>query len=179
MELAFKTQISGKPTQFVEKIWEGLLTHQVEIIDAEKLELGEYLEKVPSLGKHVPGSSRPKLHSFREDPKDRWHAGKSIHFVINSQTPNRVQFAPKIKCISTQRAEIKYTTPNSVETIAYVYLDGRVAGTATFRNCQLFSITGRMQFIALNDGFESVNDFFEYFDKDWSGKLIHWTNLKY
>lgn len=28
-------------------------------------------------------------------------------------------------------------------------------------------------------GFDSVKDFFRYFNKDFKGKIIHWTDLKY
>ena len=33
--------------------------------------------------------------------------------------------------------------------------------------------------LAKNDGFESVEDFFAYFNKDFKGKIIHWTDLQY
>lgn len=33
--------------------------------------------------------------------------------------------------------------------------------------------------LAMNDGFESVDQFFAWFNKDWKGKIIHWTDLKY
>lgn len=33
--------------------------------------------------------------------------------------------------------------------------------------------------IAKNDGFANVNDFFEWFSSDFSGKIIHWTDFKY
>lgn len=35
--------------------------------------------------------------------------------------------------------------------------------------------------IVLNDGrsFPSVEAFFQFFDKDFNGKIIHWTDLKY
>ena len=33
--------------------------------------------------------------------------------------------------------------------------------------------------LAINDGFESLKHFFEYFNEDFEGKIIHWTDLKY
>ena len=30
-----------------------------------------------------------------------------------------------------------------------------------------------------NDGFASISDFFKFFNKDYTGKIIHWTDLKY
>ena len=37
----------------------------------------------------------------------------------------------------------------------------------------------RIKILAKNDGFDSVDDFFKWFDKDFNGKIIHWTNKKY
>jgi hypothetical protein len=33
--------------------------------------------------------------------------------------------------------------------------------------------------LARNDGFDSTDQFFCYFDKDFSGRIIHWTNTRY
>lgn len=33
--------------------------------------------------------------------------------------------------------------------------------------------------LAINDGFESIDDFFNYFNEDTTGKIIHWTDLEY
>jgi hypothetical protein len=33
--------------------------------------------------------------------------------------------------------------------------------------------------LAQNNGFDTVKDFFEYFNKDFKGKIIHWTDFKY
>jgi len=30
-----------------------------------------------------------------------------------------------------------------------------------------------------NDGFESLQDFFNWFNKPFRGKIIHWTDFKY
>ena len=30
-----------------------------------------------------------------------------------------------------------------------------------------------------NDGFASISDFLKFFNKDYTGKIIHWTDLKY
>jgi hypothetical protein len=37
---------------------------------------------------------------------------------------------------------------------------------------------GLLQFVQ-NDGFDSIEDFFSYFDKGFKGKIIHWTDLRY
>jgi hypothetical protein len=36
-----------------------------------------------------------------------------------------------------------------------------------------------LKILSVNDGFDSVDDFFEWFNEDFAGKIIHWTDLKY
>lgn len=33
--------------------------------------------------------------------------------------------------------------------------------------------------LANNDGFDTTDDYFKWFNRDWRGSLIHWTDLKY
>ena len=33
--------------------------------------------------------------------------------------------------------------------------------------------------LAKNDGFNSLDEFFAWFNKDFTGTIIHWSNLKY
>jgi hypothetical protein len=33
--------------------------------------------------------------------------------------------------------------------------------------------------LSKNEGFNLVDDFFRFFNKDFEGKIIHWTNYKY
>lgn len=44
---------------------------------------------------------------------------------------------------------------------------------------QRWNGTDLIEKIAINDGFDSVDDFFSWFKDDFTGKIIHWTNLKY
>ena len=36
-----------------------------------------------------------------------------------------------------------------------------------------------IQKLSLNDGFDSCEDFFAWFNEDFSGKIIHWTPFRY
>lgn len=36
-----------------------------------------------------------------------------------------------------------------------------------------------MKAIAKNDGFDSLADFLTWFNKDFTGRIIHWTDKKY
>ena len=100
-----------------------------------------------------------KIHTIREDSKNRWKNGKKIHFSTGARSSNYKCFKEGI-CVSTQNIEINYPE---------IWIDGR--------NLNEYEILE----LAINDGFDDTIDFwnwFEYF-KDFRGKIIHWTNLKY
>lgn len=166
MTLAFSTKwpkhmpqhMAGKPTYFVEK-----LCHSLKEV---------YKDHLPARFKpegfdfNVSLNCQSKLHSIREDKHDRWKPGMHIHFVINNRTPQRFQFAPVIKCISVQKIEIQYRDEDGFKlSCPTVHVDG-------------VWLTDHTQ-LAINDGFNSVEDFFAWFNTDFTGKIIHWTDLKY
>ena len=86
-------------------------------------------------------------------------------------------FNDKDDCISTQTIDIKYHDHHDYipeiynhfhkDDLVNVYIDNR-----TIAYPKLYKL-------AINDGFDSIEKFFEWFNKDFTGKIIHWTNLKY
>lgn len=177
MTLAFATHwpknmpahMAGKPTYFVEKIILGLDKH-IGTVHTEP-----YLEKYQEKTGKPPVNIDGKLHTFREDKNDRWKAGKDIHFAINNRTKNYFQFAPVVPCISTQKVEINHFLGYS-----QVLIDNKLYGEIFHHGLDdIYQYTDDLEILAKNDGFDSVEDFFAWFNKDWSGKIIHWTNLKY
>jgi len=103
----------------------------------------------------------PKVHTLREDRRSRWEVGSKIHFY---RSIDDFHFAPVLKVESIQRIEIKRRFAG----MGYsVIIDGRLI------NYQ------EELLLAVNDGFDSRKDFFEYFSDDFEGKIIHWTRLKY
>lgn len=174
MTLGFRNFINGKPNYFIQKIWKG-------IIDQELCERPEYQLRVYK-HKHAhqflklwetQKDVNPKIHTIREDPENRWKAGNDIHFVVNNRTSRRFQFAPVIKCVSVQEIEIKHETG---------WLKLNINGKSFFSGyTHDFHLTDyeRMLELARNDGFDSIKDFFAYFNKDFKGKIIHWTDLIY
>lgn len=94
-----------------------------------------------------------------------------IHFVVGNRTPKRYQFAPVVKCVSVQEIFMSYDKVNGLE----ISIDGKYH-------------YWRSSDLAINDGFDSLEAFEEYFIKVckqdkahqcFTGKIIHWTNLKY
>jgi hypothetical protein len=110
-----------------------------------------------------------KIHTIRHDVSNRWKVGKLIHFVINNRTPDRFQFAPVMKCTGVQAIQIKYWYNGKDEKFnaPSVYIDDKELNAT------------EVETLALNDGFNCKADFFDYFNTDFTGKLIHWTDKKY
>lgn len=180
MILPFSTQLNGEPTYFPEKILTGLFNNKIiteeEIQDRFELSIlvrkGEFYE----ICFDKTQLHKPKLHTIREDKNDRWKPGVMIDFFINARQKNMFRFAPRIPVVSVQKIEIKYSQfkiNGKSALLPAVWIDGKL-----FYDYPGLSIK-RMRQLAINDGFESAVDFFAYFNKDFKGKIIHWTNLKY
>lgn len=163
-------EYAGKPNFFMEKIYESLLQKGVLINAMEFAYLGR--KALPE--DYKVGTHAPKLHTIREDSKKRWHAGMTIHPTINNRTKERFQFAPVFSVQSIQKIRISQmlTTTSKYGTVV---------------NCKAFrvDIDNRVldkievEQLAMNDGFDSVEQFFNWFREDFEGIIIHWTDLRY
>lgn len=109
---------------------------------------------------------RPKIHAFLEDSQNKWMPGKPIEFSSIPPTKNGECFyaGKKAVCISTQNVIIKYVPGNFIPKI---FIDGR-----ELSYCEMVEL-------ALNDGFKRSSQLVDWFNKEWNGKLIHWTNKRY
>ncbi|MFE3848944.1 hypothetical protein ACFX5D_13310 [Flavobacterium sp. LB3P45] len=172
MILPFSTQLNGKPTYFVEKILIGIDKY-IGVYHTE-LFLKSFQEKFKS---KPPANYSAKIHTIREDKKDRWKVGTEIHFFINCRQKDMFRFAPVLQVVSVQKItvlwyrqecnaflEYKYTYKNRN---ARVYIDGAAIKKEAIEQ------------LSKNDGFDTPEEFFEYFNENFTGKLIHWTDLKY
>ncbi|AOW09500.1 hypothetical protein [Flavobacterium gilvum] len=174
MILPFSTQINGKPNYFIEKIWLGLLRSHLNLIGYHRFRDEAAINNVIDQW-DIPDSIHPKLHTIREDKTDRWKAGNKIDFFINCRQPTMFRFAPVLPVVSVQKIEIKWiplTIPLG-ERRPWVRIDGK----------QIYTIDQideeQILQLAQNDGFDTIEDFFVYFDKDFTGKIIHWTDFRY
>lgn len=106
---------------------------------------------------------KTKKHTIRMDAHDRWHAGIKIQHAYGVRTKKYEQFGEGV-CISTQKIEItiKPKIENSIIKVDNKRLTKK-----------------QMTELAWNDGFNSLLEFWFWFNKDFSGKIIHWTDLKY
>lgn len=158
MTLGFSTHINENPTYFVEKILSGLHGHQ----DFKGFNLSEKY----NIDLDIVESCKDKITTIREDSNNRWKAGNKIHFVIFNRTPNRYQFYPVVKCTSIQ--EIWISPFSKTFRIWREELESWDKMSPEV-----------IEQIAYNDGFNSLKDFWNYFDREFAGKIIHWTETKY
>ncbi|MBB4034871.1 hypothetical protein GGR21_000758 [Dysgonomonas hofstadii] len=114
----------------------------------------------------APILSGNKIHSIREDKTDRWKEGNTIHFATGVRTKNYDNFKMD-ECKGTQSIKIEYFEGVFFANKVTVFIDGRALEYEEILT------------LAHNDGFCSVADFLKWFNKDFEGKIIHWTDFKY
>lgn len=175
MILPFSTQLNGKPTYFVEKIWEGLLrtvkddVQYIAHLNAYEEQFGKHWDFLPEESERM---TNPKIHTIREDKKERWKPGTKIDFFINCRQKDMFRFAPVLPVVSVQKIEIIWVG-FSDSFRPWVRIDKKNICTIDDTH------NDRMLQLAKNDGFDTIEDFFAYFNEDFTGKLIHWTACKY
>lgn len=187
MTLSFTTKwtksmgaLAGQPNYFVEKIWSGLMLDENFEFNLSISYLHD-AQEVLELQNIDDFTNKPKLHTIRIDPSNRWKPGTKIHFVINNRTKNRFQFAPVVEVKSVQKIEIKWSDILE-NTSGRTAMNDRFVSVAIHdRGCAIrrYLNLEQLQILSINDGFNSVKDFFNFFNTDFTGKIIHWTNLKY
>lgn len=109
--------------------------------------------------------SGEKVHTIREDQHRRWREGMDIHFATGLRTPQYNQFESGV-CSGVQEIRMLY------HNIRYMYrpvihIDDR---QLDLQEAKIF---------ARNDGFDSWEQFKQWFDEDFKGRIIHWTELRY
>lgn len=188
MTLSFSQTINGKPNYFIEKIWFGLFKSNIvpDLMDCRDYRFAYNAR----FGKDWDEWDWPsedigmKLHTIRDYRKNgktglkadkQWKAGDKIHYCINNRSPNYFQFAPVIECKSVQTVEFNNRFgASSFE----VVIDGKIFAQKHYGYDEDLNPKGLEQ-LAINDGFDSVEDFINYFSMGVERQLIHWTDLKY
>jgi len=126
---------------------------------------------------------KPKVHTIRLDPHNRWKAGRKIEMVYRGAGYRIIDHfnkgIPELeKCVSVQLIQLWWTgalAPTQEER------DNGV-GHQIKLNC---IVDGRrltdeqLTTLAINDGFNSLDQFKKWFKEDFYGRIIHWADLKY
>lgn len=139
---------------------------------------------------------KPKLHTMRLDPHNRWKAGRKIEMVYRGAGYKILDHfnkgIPELEeCVSVQDIRINFGPPDNHTNTAYELSrlckisigDGLFWIGYVLKNgenvCALRTDREKIEMLAHNDGFANSNDFFRWFKKDWSGFILHWTDLRY
>jgi hypothetical protein len=193
MTLAFSTifpkgkpGLEGKETLFIEKIWSSLLIDPLIGVVLEDYE-ESMKEHVAMFGDPWDGNKkgfvRSKIHTIRRDEMDRWKQGNKIHMAVRNRTPDRFQFAPVVNCTGIETIKIKwfYGVGNSLK-LCRVFVGSKEIGCGVWNKHHesnpIFTGNELVELVK-NDGFDSIQDFFAWFNEDFTGKIIHWTPFRY
>lgn len=189
MILSFSTQLNGKATHFVAKIWQGLFPITQKGVDIPVW--FPIIKECRDKGLIPPGKTieesligiKSKIHTIREDKTNRWKPGMMIDFFINARQKNMFRFAPRIQVVSIQ--EIFMTRRGSM-------LEITIAEEGSYIGGDDFYVDAFNQGkLSINDGFDEYDDFRNYFinvieengkstGNYWfKGIIIHWTDLTY
>lgn len=174
MILPFSLKLNDQPTYFVEKITQGLSNYAAT--SKEMMDYSWPKNKHYTHPWNYRNDFKDKIHTMRTDEKNRWKAGNKIHMVVNNRTNKIWRFAPVVPCVSTQEVRIVTTRERYM-----VLIDGVVYAVLFADVTYITSnpMIQKMNILAHNDGFEDYSEFMRYFNTDWKGKLIHWTDLRY
>lgn len=108
-----------------------------------------------------------KKHTIREDKTNRWKKGNKIHASVGVRTKDYRCFL-QMDCIEVQHIRMIWRAKKGLE----VYVNARQLDSKAVDS------------LIENDGL-APTQFLEWFgfnelgDKEFTGKIIHWTNLKY
>ena len=100
-----------------------------------------------------------KIHTIREDKKNRWKAGNKIHFATGIRSKDYNCFKEG-KCFATEKIFIDKRK-------RIILIEGQELSETTM-NC-----------LAVNDGFKRTLELFSFFPEPFTGKIIHWTRGTY
>lgn len=163
MILGFSSKFpNGKPTLF----W-------------QKLRAGQLIGAEPGKIMFMPGRGqehwecdyrvKPKLHTIRHDRAGRWRAGRSVQGYYAART-KKMRKIFEATCYSVQFIEIKYEQGKLNPPCVYI---------ETTKDNWVKLDAEKIEQLAINDGFDSSAHFFEWFNDDFEGKIIHFTNYRY
>lgn len=166
-----------KETRFIEKIHSSLIQNNLmgDWFNSEACDkFYKNINKSYVLDINTVAEGDAKLHTIREDKTNRWKAGMLIDFFINARTKNMLRFAPRVKVVSVQKIEIEWYFENQV---VQIFIDNERMFSYDIKYPE--DLSTKFKHFVQNDGFSTIEDFLDYFNKDFSGKIIHWTDLKY
>ena len=160
MNLPFKIHFpNGEPTYFIEKILASLF-------EKDKITRTELVQC--KFDVDVFRITNCKHHTIKKGK--RWKAGDKIHFCTGLRTKNYKRFAPIIQVKSVQDIEIKH-----IYNMIDISIDSKEFG---WMDKEILKATNSIVELSQNDGL-TIEQFANWFDTDFEGQIIHWTDLRY
>jgi len=114
----------------------------------------------------------PKIHSIRKG--QRWKAGDKIHMATGVRTTKYYQFNGGDIGLDVCKGVQLIHIDNNERLGKRVFID---TDEDSLFITQLTS--EQIETLAKNDGFDSVEKFWEWFNSDFTGQIIHWTDHVY
>ncbi|MDD2995445.1 MAG: hypothetical protein PHP99_04415 [Paludibacter sp.] len=122
-----------------------------------------------------------KKHTIRTDAHNRWRAGMAMHQSAGVRT-KQYKLLKLDTCTGTQKIRIsivdKNKSPDSYvccKSIRRKQVERAFEVTVDNKKLRWRHIV----MLAHNDGFDSADEFFKWFFDGETGKIIHWTDLRY
>ena len=112
-----------------------------------------------------------KKHTIREDVPNRWQSLMKIHMGTGVRTKHYKCFKEAV-CTGVQKIKITHGHGQVFVSIDDVFFYNSTERTGSVMDLKMLEL-------AMNDGFNSVEEFFDWFRFDFEGKIIHWTDLRY
>ena len=122
----------------------------------------------------APIGAGTKIHTIREDKHNRWRAGRKIHMATGVRTPSYYCFNDKDFCTGTQLIEFTWQDDVCRISIDRVH---RLSWVLADKPSKFYP--GLLLVLSENDGFDDPFYFLSWFNSDFSGKIIHWTDFRY
>lgn len=115
-----------------------------------------------------------KIHTIRKDKNRRWRSGNDIHFATGLRTKDYKQFH-KGKCSKVDEIEIIWNHPFRADfnSSSCVMVDGKGYFSVIVNNRRLRY--SEICQLAKNDGFSDVNEFADWFNLSFKGRIIYWS----
>jgi len=150
----------GSPNYYEEKIWACLLMFKIVTND----DFSNYFDG--DKGMLIKVADRPKFHMIIENNSDFWKEGSPIQIAYDDTINGGVrQIIPSIRCVSTQKIQIRYKP--ELSTIPMIFIDDKSI------------CISEVERLAINEGFGDAGEFYRFYNKSFTGKIIHWTSLRY
>lgn len=173
--------IGGNETFFVEKIWKCIHTSPVlkNIVNKETIDF--WFGDNCAMIKHYPeycgiDSFKPKKHAIVKNSRLKFRKNTLLDFYIFSKESQQLfRVAPRLKVYSVQNISIRHFFDKVEVKI------NNVCYTALRQNPEqkFYEYDFAIYELSRNEGFLDADHFFYFFNKNFDGKIIHWTKIFY